>query len=262
MLRRAGNRRVVIELRPAPDDALTLIDAARFEAALLNLVVNARDALPDGAQIVISTEIVELQTGAIGTLPQGSYVRVSVADNGMGMTREVVSRAFEPFFTTKEPGKGTGLGLTQVYGFITQSGGDVVITSAENEGTTVALYLRKMEGEAQGASERSTQLSIETVLLVEDEADLLSGAAELFRSIGYEVVTAANGTEAADILSTRADIDIVFSDIVMSHGLNGIELARLIRANYPAVRVVLTSAYPIAALRREHGELGAFVFVL
>ncbi|MFM0672198.1 hybrid sensor histidine kinase/response regulator [Paraburkholderia sediminicola] len=261
MLRRAGNRRVVIELRPAPDDALTLIDAARFEAALLNLVVNARDALPDGGQIVISTEIVELQTGAIGTLPQGSYVRVSVADNGMGMTREVVSRAFEPFFTTKEPGKGTGLGLSQVYGFITQSGGDVVITSAENEGTTVALYLRKMEGEAQGASERSTQLSIETVLLVEDEADLLSGAAELFRSIGYEVVTAANGTEAADILSTRADIDIVFSDIVMSHGLNGIELARLIRANYPAVRVVLTSAYPIAALRREHGELGEFVFV-
>lgn len=261
MLRRAGAQGVSIELKTAAEPALTSVDAARFEAALLNLVVNARDALPDGGRIVVSTQLAELEAGAVGSLPKASYVRVSVADTGVGMSREVVARAFEPFFTTKEPGKGTGLGLSQVYGFITQSGGDVVITSAENEGTTVDIYLPEVKGEAQETAARSTQLSVETILLVEDEADLLSGAAELFRSIGYEVVTATNANEAADILATRKDIDIVFSDVVMPSGGSGIELARLVRSTYPGVKVVLTSAYPLATLRREHGEIGEFVFV-
>ena len=261
MLRRAGDQRISIALRTAPGQAFALIDAARFEAALLNLVVNARDAMPEGGSILISTEALELQTRAIGNLAAGPYIRIAVVDTGTGMPQEIVSRAFEPFFTTKAPGKGTGLGLSQVYGFITQSGGDVVISSEEGKGTTVEIYLRETADDVQDASSFPTQLRVETVLLVEDEPDLLSGASELFRSIGYEVLTAPNATEAADILKQRTDIDIVFSDIVMPQGMSGIELARLVRARYPEVRVILTSAYPVAALRREHGELSEFAFV-
>lgn len=261
MVRRAGREGVSIEVRTAAEPALTWIDAPRFEAALLNLVVNARDALPGGGRIVVSTQIVELQAGAVGALPEASYVRVSVADNGEGMPGEVVARAFEPFFTTKEPGKGTGLGLSQVYGFITQSGGDVVITSVVDEGTSVDLYLPQIFGQAHERAEHSRQLAVETVLLVEDEADVLSGAAELFRSIGYEVVTATNAAEATEVLRARTDIDIIFSDVVMPQGRSGIELARLAKSTYPHVKVVLTSAYPLAALRRKHGEIGEFVFV-
>jgi signal transduction histidine kinase len=261
MLRRAGREGVSIDIRSAAGPALTWVDAPRFEAALLNLVVNARDALPDGGRIVVSTQTVGLRAGAVGALPKGSYVRVSVADNGVGMPAEVVSRAFEPFFTTKEPGKGTGLGLSQVYGFITQSGGEVVITSAQNEGTTVDLYLPEITGDVQQTAVRSTQLSVETVLLVEDEADVLTGAAELFRSIGYEVVTATNAAEATSVLTTHTDINIVFSDVVMPQGKSGIELARFVKSTYPNIKVVLTSAYPLATLRREHGEIGEFVFV-
>jgi CheY-like chemotaxis protein len=177
------------------------------------------------------------------------------------MPKEVAARAFEPFFTTKEPGKGTGLGLSQVYGFITQSGGDMVITSTEGAGTTVDLYLSEAKGDIQDIGNYAARLSVETVLLVDDDPDVLGGAVELFRSIGYEVLTAMNAVEAVDILGKRVDIDIVFSDVVMPQGMNGIELARLVRTSYPEVRVVLTSAYPLATLRREHSELGEFVFV-
>lgn len=201
------------------------------------------------------------KTGAVGALRRGTYVRVTVADNGTGMPKEVLDRAFEPFFTTKERGKGTGLGLSQVHGFIAQSGGDVVVTSEPNRGTQIDLYLPRLAGEEQSRSVKALDLSTETLLLVEDEPDLLSAAAEMLRSIGYEVIAVSNATEALEVLASRTEIDVVFSDIVMPQSISGIELARYIKAHYPEIHIVLTSAYPLATLRREHGELAEFVFV-
>ncbi|MEQ5844359.1 PAS domain S-box protein (plasmid) [Paraburkholderia acidicola] len=261
MLRRAGSSAVNIEFAMSPVENTTLVDAARFEAALLNLVVNACDAMPDGGSIIISSETIELASGTIGNLSAGSYVRVCVTDSGTGMPPEVASRAFEPFYTTKEVGKGTGLGLSQVYGFISQSGGDVRISSIVGKGTVVELYLPATEAGVPGARGSSMGLSAETVLLVEDDPDLLMGAVELFRSIGYEVLTSTSAMQAAEILENRTDIDIVFSDVVMPHGMSGIELARHARARYPGIRIVLTSGYPLAALRDDHGEMEEFVFI-
>ncbi len=147
VLRRAGNSAIEMDIQPAREAKTVLLDAARFEAALLNLVVNARDAMPDGGKLMVAVENVDIGAGQVGNLAPGAYVRVSVVrDTGSGMPPAVVARAFEPFFTTKEIGKGTGLGLSQVYGFIAQSGGDVVIDSEEGKGTTISMYLPVVEG--------------------------------------------------------------------------------------------------------------------
>jgi PAS domain S-box-containing protein len=261
MLQRAGDASIRLELELGAGQAPVMVDAARFEAALLNLVVNARDASSQGGTITVGTERIDLPARAVGTLPAGRFIRVWVSDTGTGMSPEVVTRAFEPFFTTKAPGKGTGLGLSQVYGFIVQSGGEVVILSTEGVGTTIAIYLPRANDMPDSPVSYPDQLAAETVLLVEDEPDLLAAAAELFKSIGYEVVTASNGADAVEILKRRAEIDIIFSDIVMAHGISGLELARQVRERYPKIKVVLASGYPIAVLRREHGDLSEFTFV-
>jgi PAS domain S-box-containing protein len=261
VLHRAGQDSIRLEVDLASGRTTVSLDGARFEAALLNLVVNARDAMPEGGSIVIRTERRELTAGEVGGLAAGSYIRTAVSDTGTGMPPEVVARAFEPFFTTKELGKGTGLGLSQVYGFITQSGGEVVIRSVAGEGTTIDIYLPAVAAAPVTPGDYAANLAAETVLLVDDEPDLLAAASELFRSIGYEVVTASNGLDAVDILMQRPEVDILFSDIVMSRGISGLELARLVREQFPAIKIVLASGYPLAVLRREHGELGEFTFV-
>ena len=261
VLHRAGQDSIRLEVELTLGRTTVSLDGARFEAALLNLVVNARDAMPDGGSIVIRTERRELTAGEVGGLAAGSYIRTAVSDTGTGMPPEVVARAFEPFFTTKELGKGTGLGLSQVYGFITQSGGEVVIRSVAGEGTTIDIYLPAVAAAPVTPGDYAANLAAETVLLVDDEPDLLAAASELFRSIGYEVVTASNGLDAVDILMQRPEVDILFSDIVMSRGISGLELARLVREQFPAIKIVLASGYPLAVLRREHGELGEFTFV-
>jgi PAS domain S-box-containing protein len=261
VLRRAGNSAIEMEIRSAQDSATVLLDAARFEAALLNLVVNARDAMPDGGKLEVAVENVHLGSGEVGNLTPGSYVRVSVADTGTGMPPAVVARAFEPFFTTKEIGKGTGLGLSQVYGFIAQSGGDVVIDSEEGVGTTISMYLPVVDGEPDErvatAGER-----VDTVLIVEDEPDVLDAAAQLFRSIGYEVVTATNGVDAMTTLERRSDIDILFTDVVMPKGMTGIQLARQAREFRPDLKVILASGFPLPALREQYGRIDDFAFVV
>jgi CheY-like chemotaxis protein len=171
-----------------------------------------------------------------------------------------VARAFEPFFTTKEIGKGTGLGLSQVYGFIAQSGGDVVIDSEEGTGTTVSMYLPVVEGVPDNAIVVVDD-SLDTVLIVEDEPDVLDVAAQLFRSIGYEVATATNGVEAMSILERRTDIDLLFTDVVMPKGMSGIELARLARELRPGLKVIVASGYPIPALRERYGRIENLAFV-
>jgi CheY-like chemotaxis protein len=174
-------------------------------------------------------------------LTKGHYVRISVSDTGTGMSGDVLAQAFEPFFTAKQPGKGTGLGLSQVYGFITQSGGNVHLSSEVGKGTTVDLYLPVAQPAA--SVDVPPPPKVETVLLVEDEPDMLGVASELLTSIGYDVVPASSASEAVEILRERRDIDVVVSDISMSHGMSGIELAGLVRSDYPGIRVVLTSGY-------------------
>jgi len=257
VLRRAGHPAIdfVIDLDRKAHCAV--IDSARFESALLNLVVNARDAMPEGGRLTIATGNVVADGAEPAGLAPGDYVRVTVQDTGTGMPPDVVARAFEPFFTTKELGKGTGLGLSQVYGFIKQSGGDVVIDSAPGTGTTISIYLPA----APDAVEETRADHTESVLIVEDEPDLMDVAASLFTSMGYDVVTAASGQEAIDVMEQR-DVDILFTDVVMPNGMNGIELASFTREHYPATKIMLASGYPLPALRQRHGDdLSEFAFV-
>ncbi|MBU9421374.1 ATP-binding protein [Burkholderia gladioli] len=254
---RAGQpSRCELNLRPEP--VMALVDAPRFEAALLNLMVNAIDAMPDGGTVTISTALVETEAPLTSALGAGRYARVSISDTGIGMSPGTLAQAVEPFFTTKPAGQGTGLGLSQVYGFITQSGGDVVIASSEGGGTTVELFLPAVE---PVQAPRTIASDVETVLLVEDEADLLDVAVELFRSIGYEVVAAASADEAAAILAERDDIDVLFTDITMPHGMSGAEQAVLAHERHPGLKIILTSGYPLAALREEYGALNTFTFL-
>ena len=259
VLRSAGNSTIAFDIQLENGLYPSLIDATRFQTTLLNLVVNARDAMPHGGKIAISTQKAWLTEHEVGTLPAGSYSRIVVSDTGTGMTPEVVARAFEPFFTTKEIGKGTGLGLSQVYGFITQSGGDLTITSHPDQGTQIAMYLPVVAVEAVTQEEMAD--SVEKVLIVEDDADLLEVASELFRVIGYAVYTAANAIDALAVMERHGDIDILFSDVMMPNGMNGIELARLTRERYPHIKVVLASGYALPALKSEHTDLGDFLFL-
>ena len=262
VLRRAGNSSIAFEVSLGSMLKTVSIDATRFEAALLNLVVNARDAMPNGGRLVIATTNVELGERQIGNLAAGTYVNISVSDSGEGMPPEVAARAFEPFFTTKEIGKGTGLGLSQVYGFIAQSGGEVVIESEVGKGTTVSIYLPAIAGATDDTdADADTDTDTDTVLIVEDEADLRAMASDFLRSIGYEVLTAGNGNDAIEILKRRPDIDILFTDVMMPNGMSGIELARFTRTLCPGMKVILTSGYPLQALKAQHGNFDDFAFM-
>ncbi|NNG22250.1 hybrid sensor histidine kinase/response regulator [Telluria aromaticivorans] len=257
VLRRAGRSGMEFELNLDPQAGSAVVDAARFESALLNLVVNARDAMPEGGLLSMDTAPVTLCEGEVPGLAPGQYVCVSVTDTGTGMSPETVQRAFEPFYTTKGMGKGTGLGLSQVYGFIKQSGGEVVIDSLEGRGTSISIYLPAV---TSAEREPAAHGDSETVLIVEDETDLLDVASALFMSMGYEVMTASNGQDAINLLASR-DVDILFTDIVMPGGPNGIELAEYTRENYPEVKVMLASGYPQPALKLDQHKLGDFMFV-
>jgi PAS domain S-box-containing protein len=257
MLRRAGAANITFELDLQEDIETVAVDAARFESALLNLVVNARHAMPDGGSITIRTTNVTLHGNEVGQLPGGNYVRTDVQDTGHGMAPDVMARAFEPFYTTKEIGKGTGLGLSQVYGFIAQSGGEVVLHSHVGVGTTVSIYLPGLDAPVKAVE----AIEMESVLIVEDEADLMDVASELFRSMGYEVITASNSTDALDILQRKAHIDILFTDVMMPNGLNGIELARFAAKRYPSMKIILASGYTLPSLRAQYDDIDKFPFM-
>ncbi len=258
VLRRACGERVRFDIALAPAMRSVLLDVPQFEAALLNLVVNARDALPEGGNIVMSTQNLKIagERATSLALPPGPYVCVSVADTGPGIPEEIRSRVFEPFFTTKEVGKGTGLGLSQVYGFVAQSKGQVEIDSETSKGTTIHLLLPAVESDA-GAGEGDdedhgaypkTRSTIGTVLVVEDEPDVLEVAVQIFESLGYQVLSATNATGALEVLRREDAIDVLFSDVVMPGSMNGVELAREAVQMRPGMKVLLASGYPMSAL--------------
>jgi PAS domain S-box-containing protein len=256
VLRRAVDSSVDFHLALAAGLPNTCIDEARFETAILNLVVNARDAMPDGGRLLLETRTVTVDDH--GTLAPGKYVEVSVADTGMGMSPDVAARVFEPFFTTKPVGKGTGLGLAQVHGFIVQSGGDIAVESTPGKGTTLRILL-PASGECEGERQADPNAR-EKVLIVEDEEDLAVLAATLFESLGYDVLVANNGKDALAILERNSDVDVVFSDMMMPQ-MSGIELARIVRREYPDTRILLASGYPMPALRQQQGDIDEFAFV-
>jgi signal transduction histidine kinase/CheY-like chemotaxis protein len=252
-----------IDLQLQLDAALdpSQIDPAQLEAALLNLMVNARDALPNGGRVVIETRNVLLDQAYADQNPDarpGAYVLVSVSDNGVGIDPSILQHVFEPFFTTKDVGRGSGLGLSQVYGFAEQSGGHVKIYSEVGIGTTVKLYLPKaserlIAGEKQQLIPLRSANGGETVLVVEDDEAVLAMAIESLTDLGYRVLVAHDSQEALAIVKGSERIDILFSDIVMPGGVNGAQLAVEARRLRPDIKVLLTSGYTAAALSNEHG---------
>ena len=252
-----------IDLQLQLDAALdpSRVDRAQFEAALLNLMVNARDALPNGGRITIETRNVQLDKAYAdqnSEVVPGAYVMLAVSDNGMGIEHSVLEHVFEPFFTTKDVGKGSGLGLSQVYGFAKQSGGHVKIYSEVGIGTTVKLYLpktteRPVEGDRQSLIPLRSANGGETILVVEDDEAVLTMAVESLVDLGYRVLVAHDGREALAIVNGPERIDILFSDIIMPGGINGAQLAIEARRLRPDIKVLLTSGYTAAALSNEHG---------
>ncbi|WP_035373455.1 hybrid sensor histidine kinase/response regulator [Pseudoduganella violaceinigra] len=243
VLRRAAGPLVNFELNLDRRLRQASIDEARFEAALLNLVVNARDAMPEGGTLEITTRNVTLAANQAGALPAGDYVRVSVTDNGSGMSDEVRERAFEPFYTTKEVGKGTGLGLSQVYGFFVQSGGGVTIDTEAGKGSTINLYLPALAESLPEAS-RPRGVREERVLIVDDDPLVMESARELFQSMGYATVHANDAASALRALQRDGDVDVLFSDVMMPNGMTGLELAREVRQRYPGIKIILASGLP------------------
>jgi CheY-like chemotaxis protein len=238
----------------------TSVDPAQFEAAIVNLVINARDASGPSGRVVIETaNAVILASDNSSGVPPGDYVVVSVTDEGSGMSPEVVAKAFDPFFTTKEVGCGSGLGLSQVYGFVKSASGHVKIISEAGKGTTVRLFLPKSSNRAASSEPRSNLLPLraargdEAILVVEDDPDVRELAVAGLTDLGYAVGTAADADEALRILRGTERVDLLFSDVIMPGGMNGAQLAVEARRIRPGLKVLLTSGYTAEALADQHG---------
>jgi two-component system NtrC family sensor kinase len=223
------------------------VDPSELELALLNLAFNARDAMPSGGTLTISAKPVVLRGRPSEEGLSGEFVAIRIADTGAGIPPDTLPRVFEPFFTTKDVGKGTGLGLSQVYGFAKQSGGAATITSSLRRGTAVTLYLpQTWETPARSSEESvavSAKLATGTVLVVEDNAEVAEVAKSYFEELGYRVKQAASAQAGLDRIERDGDIDVVFSDILMPGGMNGLELAEAIRRRFPGIEVLLTTGY-------------------
>jgi len=249
-----------VEMRFGADPWPVEVDAGELELAVLNLCVNARDAMPGGGTISIGVDNAP-QAGAAGQV--SDFVRLRVADSGVGMPPEVLARAFEPFFTTKETGKGSGLGLAQVYGFATQADGEARIESRPGLGTTVTLLLPRTHGEpaplepdasAAATGEPGGELK-GRVLLVEDDPEVASLTVEMLRDLGLDVTHAGTADQALRTLAEQRDIDILFSDVMMPGGMNGVELAQEVRRRRPGLPIVLTTGYEMSAAQAREQEI-------
>jgi two-component system, cell cycle sensor histidine kinase and response regulator CckA len=241
---------IAVETKLAPDLEAVKVDPGQFNQVLLNLVVNARDAMPDGGVLVIETSNVDLDEHYCSSHPYlkpGPFVRLAVSDTGCGMTEDVKQHLFEPFFTTKPKGKGTGLGLATIFGAVKQAGGAIEVYSEPDRGTTFKLYLPRVEAPAEKLIRETLRPDIprgrETILLVEDEQIVRDVALAVLTRLGYRVLPAANGGEAL-MHAEKFDghIDLLMTDVVMP-GMNGRELAERLLQVHPGVRVLYTSGY-------------------
>ncbi len=250
LLERALGGQIAVEVVAAEGLWLAMTDPAQVESALLNLAVNARDAMPSGGRLTITTANGHLDEDYARSRPEvtpGDFVTVAVTDTGTGMPPDVVKRVFEPFFTTKEAGKGSGLGLSMVYGFAKQSGGHVRIKSTVGEGTTVRLYLPRAVAGAAVAETAAPDAAFagggKTILVVEDNAEVRKVVVRKLKEIGYAVVEAEDAVAALDLLAGGARIDLLFSDVILPGKLTGFDLAQAASRARPQLRVLFTSGY-------------------
>ncbi len=268
---RALDESVRVVFRLESDLPQIYVDRSQLESALLNLVINARDAMPEGGEVVIETSrarLVERYRGRGFDADPGDYVLMGVTDTGSGMDSEVAERVFEPFFTTKEPGSGTGLGLAMVHTFIRQCDGFVRIDSEIGRGTSVRLYIKIAQEHSVRSIDRAEtgdELPIarenETILLVEDDQDVLRASAEALRRLGYFVLEADSAFAALDVLSNADAVNLLFSDIAMPGGMSGLQLAKEVCRRDAAIKVLLTSGYASRVCEGD-GDAGAFIHYL
>ncbi|MCS6762425.1 MAG: PAS domain S-box protein [Candidatus Devosia symbiotica] len=262
MLHRTLGETIYLSSALTPNLWSARVDSSQVESAIINLAVNARDAMPEGGRLVIETSnaAVDADTAShLDGLSPGDYVRLTVSDTGSGMSTAVRERAFEPFFTTKETGQGTGLGLSMIYGFAKQSGGLATIDSSVGQGTVVTIYLPRhrvepalvVDGVLGGMALAGAG---QTILMVEDDERVRKLTVTRLVQLGYAVLSAGSGAEAIDMLAAGKPFDLLFSDVVMPGGMSGFELRIKVRALYPNLPVLLTSGYAEELSRADAGE--------
>jgi CheY-like chemotaxis protein len=257
MLRRSIGERVDLRFSLADDLPATMLDANQLESAILNLVINARDAMPEGGRLTVETRFAEIDAAGASSIPDarpGRYVVVAVRDTGVGMGEEILEKVFDPFFTTKPLGQGTGLGLSMVYGFAKQSGGVVHIESRLGHGTTVRMYLPVADRAAEGEHHDETGVPVgagQTVLVVEDDASVRLIVREVLGELGYGCVVAQEALGAIPILASPRRIDLLISDVGLP-GMTGRELAEVARQHRPELPILLITGYAQnAAIRSD-----------
>jgi CheY-like chemotaxis protein len=261
LLERTLGEHIEIKLQLAADLEPVIADGAQVEDALLNLAINARDAMQDGGRLIIQTENVVLDedyAAQNSDVMPGAYGAVYVTDTGTGMSPEVIARAFEPFFTTKDVGKGTGLGLSMVYGLAKQTGGHLKIYSEIGHGTSVRIYLpRAGSVEKETREEVAGQALIagrgERVLVVEDDPAVRAVAASMLSDLGYQVTLSEDGPSALQRLEAGEAFALLFSDVVMPRGMSGIDLGAEVRSRWPEIKVLLTSGYSEEFFKHKSG---------
>ena len=244
-------------------------DPVQLENAILNLAVNARDAMPEGGKLTIETHNASLDDAYVAAVPEGlragQYVMIAVSDTGCGMDSETQQKVFEPFFTTKEVGKGTGLGLSQVYGFVRQSGGHVRIYSEPGVGTNVKIYLPRVSAQARAEPVRRPEPAAltgdERILVVEDHEDLRHYIVGILTDLGYEVVATADGPSALETIADRPDLDLLLTDVVLPGGMNGRQIATEALRLRPGLKILFMTGYTHNAIVHD-GRLDAGVALI
>jgi CheY-like chemotaxis protein len=268
LVRRTVGPNVEVEVVGASGLWPTLVDPNQLENAVLNLCINARDAMPDGGKLTIETanKWIDERAARRHDLPAGQYVSVCVTDTGVGMTPEVIEKAFDPFFTTKPIGEGTGLGLSMIYGFARQSGGQVRIYSEVGQGTTMCLYLPRHTDDADIDEDADLPTTIsalgegEVVLVIDDEPTIRMLVAELLAESGYSVIEAPDGPTGLQVLESNARIDLLITDVGLPGGMNGRQVADAARVTRPNLKVLFITGYAEnAVMRKGRLEKGMYV---
>jgi two-component system, cell cycle sensor histidine kinase and response regulator CckA len=258
VFRRVLGEQISIALEVDEDLWRVEVDPAQLESAVTNLAINARDAMPEGGRLTIAAHnrILDKVSLQVPDLIPGDFVCIEITDTGTGMSNDVVAHAFEPFFTTKPVGQGTGLGLSMVYGFTKQSGGHVKVYSEPGHGTSVRLYLPRasapaVEAAPQAPAEAMPRGGNETILVVDDNAEVRRMVGNQLTNLGYRVVEADHGADALAMLEAQPSVELLFTDIVMPQGMNGFALAEEARKRRPGLKVVFTSGFPGSAMQAE-----------
>ncbi len=264
MMRRVLGPRATIHTDIEDELWSSTVDPSQLNNVILNLAINARDAMSDGGTLTIRAANIPSGSPMLAEVGNGDYVMVEVADTGCGMPAAVLERAFEPFFTTKPTGQGTGLGLSMAYGFVKQSGGEILLKSEPGKGTSVKIFLLRCTDSAPQVEEHPAAPlfgGLETILVVEDEVDVRTSTVELLSALGYQVLEAEDAASAVALIESGAVIDLVFSDVMMPGRVSSLELGEVVRARLPSAQILFTSGYAEGVLTHE-GRVNAGVNLL